>query len=39
MTLGWSPGTVHHLPTGHSPFLACPDRLAELLSRIAERRP
>jgi len=39
MTADWPPGTVHHLPTGHSPFLACPARLAETLSRIAEPRP
>jgi pimeloyl-ACP methyl ester carboxylesterase len=39
MTEGWPAGTVHHLPTGHSPFLACPARLAELLSTIAKARP
>jgi pimeloyl-ACP methyl ester carboxylesterase len=36
MTAHWPPGSVHHLPCGHSPFLACPARLAETLARIAE---
>ncbi len=38
MTADWPAGTVHHLPTGHSPFLASPARLAELLSTIAKAR-
>ncbi|MBV0912703.1 alpha/beta fold hydrolase [Anianabacter salinae] len=39
MTDGWPPGTVHDLPTSHSPFFAAPDRLAALLDRIAKDIP
>lgn len=31
------PERVHRLPSGHSPFFACPDRLASLLARIYGR--
>jgi pimeloyl-ACP methyl ester carboxylesterase len=29
------PSRVHHLPTGHSPFFAAPEALADLFDRIA----
>ncbi|WP_102107496.1 alpha/beta fold hydrolase [Oceaniglobus roseus] len=35
MTEGWRPGTVHRLETGHSPFFADPEALADLLHDIA----
>lgn len=36
LAAGFDPARVHRLPTGHSPFFAAPERLAALLSRIAE---
>jgi pimeloyl-ACP methyl ester carboxylesterase len=35
MTADWPPGTVLPLASGHSPFLACPDALADLLDATA----
>jgi len=35
MTADWPAEHVHHMQTGHSPFLAAPGQLAALLSRIA----
>lgn len=34
MTEGWPRGSVHVLPSGHSPFFSDPERLAELLNQI-----
>lgn len=36
MTRDWPPDRVHRLATGHSPFFAAPDRLARILTDIAE---
>ena len=36
MCAGFESANVHRLATGHSPFLAAPDRLARLLEKIAE---
>ncbi|WP_417263322.1 alpha/beta fold hydrolase [Celeribacter sp.] len=38
MSQGWPEGHVHHLPSGHSPFLAMPKRLADLLIGIVRQR-
>ena len=34
MTADWPAGDVHRITTGHSPFLAAPDRLARLIDGI-----
>jgi pimeloyl-ACP methyl ester carboxylesterase len=39
MTADWPPGSVLHLASGHSPFLACPEALADLLDAAADRTP
>ena len=36
MAAGFARTRIHRLPTGHSPFFAAPERLATLLSTIAE---
>lgn len=36
MTRDWPVAHVHEMATGHSPFFAAPDRLAEILIEIAE---
>lgn len=36
MTAGWPEADVHAMPTGHSPFFADPEGLADLLTRIAK---
>lgn len=36
MTKGWPDADVHVMPTGHSPFFADPEGLADLLTRIAK---
>ncbi|MRH22476.1 alpha/beta fold hydrolase [Rhodovulum strictum] len=38
MTRDWPPAQVHRLETGHSPFFAAPDRLAQILIAIAETK-
>ncbi|WP_319824516.1 alpha/beta fold hydrolase [Thalassovita sp.] len=37
MTRDWPPGSVHALPTGHSPFFADPTGLARLLDKISKQ--
>ena len=36
MTQGWPTADVHAMPTGHSPFFANPEGLADLLTQIAQ---
>ncbi len=36
MSAGFGTANVHRLATGHSPFLAAPDKLVRLLEKIAE---
>lgn len=35
MTADWPEGTVHRLPSSHSPFFSMPDRLADWLAGVA----
>ncbi|MBW6418648.1 alpha/beta fold hydrolase [Celeribacter sp. PS-C1] len=37
MVQGWPEEHIHHLPSGHSPFFAMPERLADLLSEIVRQ--
>ena len=36
MTEGWAQADVYAMPTGHSPFFADPEGLADLLTQIAK---
>lgn len=36
ITKDWPRNTVHEIPTGHSPFFSDPDKLAQILNRIAQ---
>jgi pimeloyl-ACP methyl ester carboxylesterase len=36
ITAGWPDHTVHEIECGHSPFFSDPDKLAEILDRIAK---
>jgi pimeloyl-ACP methyl ester carboxylesterase len=36
MTQGWAQADVYAMPTGHSPFFADPEGLADLLTQIAK---
>ena len=35
ISAGWPAGTVHEISAGHSPFFSDPDRLVQILDRIA----
>jgi pimeloyl-ACP methyl ester carboxylesterase len=36
MTADWPSQTVHSIPSGHSPFLSCPEHLVNILCSIAD---